>query len=59
LLTNLTDSIDYLNNYPYGCSEQKTSSLMPNIFIKKLYNSAKIDYNLKEKMIDYYAGTED
>ncbi len=59
LLTNLTDSVDYLNNYPYGCSEQKTSSLMPNIFIKELYNSAKIEYNLKEKMIDYYAGTQD
>ncbi len=59
LLTNLTDSVDYLNNYPYWCSEQKTSSLMPNIFIKKLYNSAKIEYNLKEKMIDYYAWTDE
>lgn len=59
LLTNLTDSIDYLNNYTYGCSEQKTSAIMPNIFIKKLYDSAKINYNLKEKMIDYYAWEDD
>ena len=39
LMSYVTDGIEYLNNYPYGCSEQKTSSVMPNIYIKKLYSS--------------------
>ncbi len=47
----LTTWIDYLNNFPYGCSEQQTSAIMPNIFIKKLYNSAQIDFDFKTKMV--------
>lgn len=54
LFNNLVDSIDYLNNYPYWCSEQKTSSIVPNIYIKKLYDSVWISFDLKTKMIDYY-----
>ncbi len=55
LLSNLTDGIDYLNRYPYGCSEQKTSAIMPNIFIKKLYSSVWEEYNLQTKMLKYWA----
>lgn len=54
ILSNLLSWIDYLNNFPYGCSEQKTSAIMPNIFIKSLYNSAWVDFDLKTKYIDYY-----
>jgi hypothetical protein len=31
---------------------------MPNVFIKSLYNSAKVDFDLKTKMIDYYDESE-
>lgn len=58
LFSNLTDSIDYLNNYPYGCSEQKTSSIMPNVYIKNLYNSIWADFDLNTKFIDYYDSEE-
>ncbi len=58
LFNNLVDSIDYLNNYPYGCAEQKTSSITPNIYIKKLYDSVWMSFDLKTKMIDYYDSEE-
>lgn len=54
LFNNLVDSIQYLNNYPYWCSEQKTSSIIPNVYIKKLYDSVWMSFDLKTKMIDYY-----
>lgn len=54
MFNNLVDSIDYLNRYPYWCAEQKTSSVMPNVYIKKLYDSVWLKYDLKTKMIDYY-----
>ena len=54
LLTSILDGIKYLNNYPYGCSEQKTSAIMPNIFIKQLYNSAWEKFDLKKKIIKYW-----
>ena len=56
LFTSLLDWIDYLQNYPYGCLEQKISSIMPNIYIKKLYNSAWKEFDLKKKMIKYWDG---
>lgn len=58
LFNNLTDSIDYLNNYPYGCSEQKTSSILPNLYIKKLYDSVWSEFDLTKKYIDYYDNEE-
>ncbi|MFA5917809.1 MAG: MG2 domain-containing protein [Candidatus Gracilibacteria bacterium] len=54
LFNNIIDSIDYLNQYPYGCSEQKTSAIMPNIYVKKLYTSVGKEFDFKSKMIDYY-----
>jgi hypothetical protein len=55
LLNSILDWVEYLNNYPYGCSEQKTSAIMPNVFIKKLYNSVWVDFDLNTKMIKYWA----
>ena len=55
LLNSILDWIDYLNRYPYWCSEQKTSAIMPNVFIKKLYSSIWKDFDLKSKMIKYWA----
>ncbi|MDQ7022557.1 MAG: hypothetical protein Q9M97_03365 [Candidatus Gracilibacteria bacterium] len=54
LLTSILDGIAYLNQYPYGCSEQKTSAIMPNIFIKQLYNSTGTDFDLTKKMVKYW-----
>ena len=54
LLNSILDWIEYLNKYPYGCSEQKTSAIMPNVFIKKLYSSVWEDFDFKTKMIKYW-----
>ncbi len=55
LFTSLLDSIDFLNRYPYWCAEQITSALMPNIFIKRLYDSAWSDFDLSKKMVKYWS----
>jgi len=54
LFNNLVDSIDYLNEYPYWCSEQKTSSVVKNVYIKSLYDSIWKDFDLKNKYITYF-----
>jgi len=54
LFNNILDSIEYLNNYSYSCSEQQTSSIMPNVYIKNLYNSVWETYDLTTKLLDYY-----
>ena len=40
LLSYLLDGMEYVASFPYGCSEQITSALMPHIYLKKLYESA-------------------
>ncbi len=35
-LIHLAGSIDFLLNYPYGCTEQRSSALMPWLFYKQL-----------------------
>lgn len=52
-LSNLTVWIDYLNYYPYKCAEQSTSTVMSNIYLKELFDSAQIDFDLKKKIIKY------
>ncbi len=54
IFSNLLDVIDYLNYYSYSSSEQKTSSVMPNVYIKKLYDSIWRDYDFKSKQIKYF-----
>ncbi len=54
LLGSLTSSMEYLLNYPYGCTEQTTSRLVPLIIAKynqKLFSKAIQDKNL-DKMIN-------
>lgn len=58
LFSYLLDGINYLNAYPYGCSEQRTSVIMPNIYIKKLYNVAWADFDLTKKMVKKYISNE-
>lgn len=58
LFSSLLSSVDYNNNFPYWCSEQRTSALMPNIYIKKLYDVAWVPFDLKTKMITKYIDSD-
>ncbi len=58
LLSYLLDGMEYVASFPYGCSEQKTSALMPHIYLKKLYESAWVSYDLKTKTIKKYVDTQ-
>ncbi len=49
---NLEKRLDYLIEYPYGCIEQTTSSVFPQLFLNQLtdlddYRKAQIDHNIK------------
>ncbi len=54
LFPSILESVDYLANYPYGCSEQRTSAIMPNIYIKKLYDATGNPFDFKTKMVKYF-----
>jgi uncharacterized protein YfaS (alpha-2-macroglobulin family) len=48
---NLNNRLDYLISYPYGCLEQITSSVFPQLFLKDFINTSsngdkKIDANI-------------
>ena len=63
LLPNILSGIEYLKSFPYGCSEQRTSAIMPTVYMKELYDSVKVPFDLKTKMvkeyIDQYTGYEE
>lgn len=46
-ILNINHRLKYLQNYPYGCIEQSTSSVLPQLFLDKL----NLDVN-KQKIID-------
>jgi len=49
---NLEKRIDYLLNYPHGCSEQITSAAFPQLWLKELSgNNAEIAKNASENII--------
>lgn len=54
LVPNLLSGIDFLQNYPYGCAEQQTSAIMPNVYIKHLYQAWKQPFDLNTKMVKVY-----
>ena len=54
LLPNILSGIDYLKTFPYGCSEQRTSAIMPTIYLKQLYDSVKVPFDLKTKTVKEY-----
>lgn len=50
---NLSKNMEYLNNYPHGCSEQVTSQVFPLLYISMFTpytqkEKEKIDYKIKE-----------
>lgn len=54
LLPNLLSGIEYLKSFPYGCSEQRSSAIMPTVYLKQLYDSVKMPFDLKTKMVKEY-----
>lgn len=58
LFSYLLDGIEYLSQYPYGCAEQRTSAIMPNIYVKKFYDVAGKEFDFKKKMIKKYIDNE-
>lgn len=54
LLPNILSGIEYLKSFPYGCSEQRTSAIMPTVYLKQLYDSVKVPFDLKTKMVKEY-----
>jgi len=54
LLPNIFSGIEYLKSFPYGCSEQRTSAIMPTVYLKQLYDSVKMPFDLKTKMVKEY-----
>jgi hypothetical protein len=55
LLSNLVSGMEYLAAFPYGCSEQRTSVVLPNLLMKQLYASASQSFDLTKKMIKYWS----
>lgn len=54
LLPNILSGMEYLKTFPYGCSEQRTSAIMPTIYLKQLYDSVKVPFDLKTKTVREY-----
>jgi len=55
LLSQLLSGMDYLAAFPYGCSEQRTSAVLPNLLMKQLYTSASQPFDLTKKMVQYWS----
>lgn len=51
ILSNITSSVEFLANFPYWCIEQKQSAILPNVYIKKLYTSVWLPFDLTKKMV--------
>ncbi len=53
-MPTLLSGIEFLTHFPYGCSEQRTSAIMPAVYAKSLYTSIDLPYDLREKKIQRY-----
>ncbi len=54
LLPNILSGMEYLKTFPYGCSEQRTSAIMPTVYLKQLHDSVKVPFDLKTKTVKEY-----
>lgn len=59
LLPNLLSGMRYLEHFPYGCIEQQLASVMPTVYLKELYDSAKLPFDLKTRMVKDYVDKVD
>ncbi len=48
---NLESRLDYLIRYPYGCAEQTTSSVFPQLAVKNLVQSSQEELQLMDRNI--------
>ncbi|KKU80110.1 MAG: hypothetical protein UY05_C0014G0002 [Candidatus Peregrinibacteria bacterium GW2011_GWA2_47_7] len=54
--TYLTDSLNYLLNFPYGCTEQTLSRLVPNVVLKNAVSIPNLADKIKLAPIKDYDG---
>ncbi len=54
LLPGLLSGLDFLRAYPYGCIEQKLATIMPQIYLKELYDTIGLPYDLNKIMVKKY-----
>lgn len=59
LLSAINDWIEYLNNFPYGCFEQKMSAIMPNVYLKYMYDGLWIEYDLNKIYLNKWESNEE
>lgn len=59
LLPGLLSGLDFLASYPYGCLEQKLAAIMPQVYIKELYDSIDVPYDLSKLMVSKYISKEE
>ena len=59
LLPGLLSGLDFLSNYPYGCIEQKLATIMPQVYLKALYDSIGMPYALDQKFVKMYLSKEE
>lgn len=57
LASSISQGLEYLMRFPYGCTEQTASSLLPNLVIKQVLNlpalsNAKIDQKQLQKNVE-------
>jgi len=45
-------ALDYLLEYPYGCTEQILSSLTPNLVVAEALRTLKLDAQINRKELD-------
>ncbi|EKE28080.1 MAG: hypothetical protein ACD_3C00105G0018 [uncultured bacterium (gcode 4)] len=58
LLSNITSGMEFLSQFPYWCIEQKQSAILPNVYLKKLYNSIGLPFDLTKKMVKTFVDSE-
>lgn len=51
LASAMLGSLDYLAEYPYGCTEQTTSSFLPDVILAKSFNSLGVKNARLEKQL--------
>lgn len=59
ILWNLTNSISFLREFSYTCLEQNQSSIMPEVYLKKLYTSIWLPYDLTKQKIKVWVDSYD
>ena len=54
LLSQVTSGTEFLETFPYGCSEQRTSAIASLLLRKDLYDAAGMPFDLKKQTMRHY-----